>query len=156
MNLHNLYAWIKRNAQHWLDLCGITSEAVFEKFYTERRMSYVTIDCGVVLYEISFDGITVVVHPLISNRAAFFDRKRALGYLGGICTYTGASRVEARVLQNSSRALRRILKHLGFVHEGTLRQAARDMLVPGKPLIDIEIWSILHVEILEVTDGRPD
>lgn len=142
-----LYAWVKRNAQHWLDICGLDDEATFEKFCAERRIVPITIDCGIVLCEVSYDGLTAVIHPLITDRAAFFDRKRALGYLGGICTLLGVERLEAQVLENSSRALRRILKLLGFTLEGIMRSKARNMLLPGKPLISIEIWAILRKEL---------
>ena len=156
MTYVQLYAWVRRNAQHWLDLCGLTNEEQFCQFCYERHITTVTLDCGVVLCEVSHDGLTAQIHPLITDRAAFFDKERALGYLGGICSSLGVERLEAHVLENSGKALRRVLKYLGFAHEGTLRCAARNMLLPGEPLISIEIWSILRLEILEVKSGRTD
>lgn len=140
-----------RCAECWMRQCGLDNEEVFDSW--SKSVLVYPFSHGIALITDYVPGVKLTLHPLILNKKLVQNAPQMREILRRLVLFFNVTRVEVRLLENSGHTLRRLLRELGFTKEGTLRAFDVDHLKPTKPLISTEIWSIMRMEILEVSDG---
>lgn len=148
--LPGLFDWLKENAQGWLDLGAFSCQKDFYVWASTNGLWVMPIEEGVILLTNWQDGVSVRIHPLVVDKTLFHNVQRVRQILLLLCELLQISRIEAHVLSTVGPTLRRWMRNYGLQQEGVLRQATIDWTKPEHPLISLEIWSILKMELLEV------
>lgn len=150
VSMPGLLPWLRANAFRWLELGDLVLEKDFYKWASDNGLWVLPIPEGVILLTNWQDGVSVVIHPVLTDKNLFHDSARVRKILAGICDLLQVTRIEARLLSTVGPTLRRWMREYGFTHEGTLRSSTIDWTKPEHPLISMEIWAILKMELLEV------
>lgn len=141
-------------AERWLKICGFENPNIFEAWVKEERVRTFVAPQGILLVNELMPTVRATLHPIFWVKRPLALKTEFKHCLKELFKALNVERLQVSVSETAGKSLRRLLRDLGFTHEGTLRSAFLDRLSPERRLISLEIWSILRMEILEESDER--
>lgn len=145
----DVFTLLRTFAPRWLRLCNLDNPKSFNDWFWTRNVRTFIFPQGVVFATEHVPHLRATLHPLFWAKRPGNAPQTLKACVKDLFHLLDVQRLDVHVFETAGHTIRRILREVGFTHEGTLR--AYDFDPTHHPaLISTEIWSILRVEILEV------